>query len=52
MVIIMKRAIVFAGGGTKGAYQTGFVKALRELKIEYDIVTGTGIGALNGCLLA
>ena len=48
----MKRAIVFAGGGTKGAYQAGFVKALRELDIDYDIVTGTSIGALNGCLLA
>ena len=48
----MKRALVLAGGGSKGAYEVGFVKALHELGIEYHIVTGTSIGALNGCLLA
>ena len=48
----MKRAIVLAGGGSKGAYEAGFMKALRELNIDYQIVTGTSIGALNGCLLA
>ncbi|MEG0168852.1 patatin-like phospholipase family protein [Anaerorhabdus sp.] len=47
----MKRAIALAGGGTKGAYQAGFVKAIQELGIEYDIVTGTSIGSLNGALL-
>lgn len=48
----MKRALVLAGGGSKGAYEVGFVKALNELGIDYQIVTGTSIGALNGCLLA
>lgn len=48
----MKRALVLAGGGSKGAYEAGYVKALLELNIDYDIVTGTSIGALNGCLLA
>lgn len=48
----MKRAIVLGGGGSKGAYQVGFVKAILELGIDYDIITGTSIGALNGCLLA
>jgi NTE family protein len=43
---------VLAGGGSKGAYEAGFIKALKELNIEYSIVTGTSIGALNGCLLA
>lgn len=47
----MKRAIVLSGGGAKGAYQLGFWKAIRELKIDYDIVTGTSIGALNGVLM-
>ncbi|SJZ34897.1 patatin-like phospholipase family protein [Anaerorhabdus furcosa] len=47
----MKRAIALAGGGTKGAYQAGFVKAIQELGIQYDIVTGTSIGSLNGALL-
>ena len=47
----MKKAIVLAGGGAKGAYQAGFIKAIKELNVEYDIVTGVSIGALNGCLL-
>lgn len=48
----MKRALVLAGGGSKGSYESGYVKALHELNIDYQIVTGTSIGALNGCLLA
>ena len=28
----MKKAIVFAGGGSKGAYEYGVWKALRELE--------------------
>lgn len=45
-------AIVLSGGGAKGAYQQGVWKALRELNIKYDIVTGTSIGALNGLMMA
>ncbi len=48
----MKRALVLAGGGSKGSYEVGVIKALHELDIDYHIVTGTSIGALNGCLLA
>lgn len=48
----MKLAFVFAGGGAKGAYQIGFLKAMEELGISPDIVTGTSIGALNGCMVA
>ena len=48
----MKRALVLSGGGGKGAYQFGVWKALRKLKIDFDIVTGTSIGALNGALIA
>lgn len=47
----MKRALVLAGGGAKGAYQAGCIKALRELGFDFDIVTGTSIGALNGLLV-
>ena len=47
----MKRAIVLSGGGSKGSYEIGVWKALRRLHIEYDIVTGTSIGALNGALM-
>ncbi len=47
----MKRAIVLSGGGAKGAYQIGVWRALRKLKIKYDIVTGTSVGALNGAIM-
>ncbi|WP_241993670.1 patatin-like phospholipase family protein [Helicobacter sp. MIT 05-5293] len=47
----IKRAIVLGGGGSKGSYQIGAWKALRSLNIDYDIVTGTSIGAFNGALM-
>ena len=45
------KAIVLSGGGGKGAYQAGCYKAIKKLRIDYDIVTGTSIGALNGALM-
>lgn len=45
------KAIVLSGGGSKGAYQIGVWKALRELHVKYDIVTGTSVGALNGAFM-
>lgn len=47
----MKQAIVLSGGGSRGAYQIGVWKALKKLRIKYDIVTGTSVGALNGVLM-
>ncbi len=47
----MKRAIVLSGGGSKGAYQMGVWKALKKMNLNYDIVTGTSVGALNGALM-
>ena len=46
-----KRAVVLSGGGTKGAYELGVWRALKELSIDYDIVTGTSIGSVNGALM-
>ena len=44
----MKKALVLAGGGTKGAYQEGVVRALRETgHDDWNLVTGTSVGALN-----
>lgn len=43
----MKKAIVFAGGGSKGAYEIGAWKALNELGEYFDIATGTSIGSIN-----
>ena len=47
-----KRGLVLSGGGAKGAYQAGIVKALAELDIKIDAVSGTSIGALNGAVLS
>lgn len=43
----MKKALVFAGGGSKGAFQIGAWKALEELGERFDIATGTSIGSIN-----
>ncbi|MDD6031970.1 MAG: patatin-like phospholipase family protein [Oscillospiraceae bacterium] len=47
-----KLAVVLAGGGSRGAYQVGVWQALRELGVDYQIVTGTSVGALNGAMMA
>lgn len=47
-----KRALVLSGGGTKGVYQCGVVSALKKLgKDNWDIITGTSVGALNAAML-
>lgn len=47
-----KTGLVLSGGGAKGAYHVGVVKALAEYGIQADIIAGASIGALNGSLLA
>lgn len=46
----MKTAIVFSGGGSRGAYQVGVWRALNELNIKADIVVGTSVGAITSAL--
>lgn len=48
----MRVGLVLSGGGAKGAYQVGVVKALGELGARVDAVAGASIGALNGAILA
>lgn len=45
-----KRALVFGGGGARGAFEVGVWKALDELDYTPSIVTGTSVGALNAVL--
>ena len=40
-----------AGGGSRGSYQIGFWRAIRELNIDFQIVTGTSVGSLNGAMM-
>lgn len=49
---MIKRGLVLSGGGAKGAYQAGMMKALLEMGVEVDIIAGASIGALNGAVLA
>ncbi len=46
------KALVLAGGGSRGAYQIGVWRALDELGWKADIVTGTSVGCLNAALYA
>ena len=45
-------ALVLSGGGAKGAYQVGVIKQLFKMNINFDLVTGSSIGALNAALLS
>lgn len=47
-----KRGLVLSGGGAKGAYQAGMMKALLETDVQIDMIAGASIGALNGAILA
>lgn len=46
------QGLTLSGGGARGSYQIGAWKAFRELNIEFQGVTGTSVGALNGILVA
>ncbi|MGR5177572.1 patatin-like phospholipase family protein [Vibrio parahaemolyticus] len=47
-----KIGLVLAGGGAKGAAHIGVLKALEEMQIPVDIITGTSMGAYVGGLYA
>jgi NTE family protein len=53
-----RRAIVFSGGGARGAYEAGVLRYLvdelpRRLghPVQLDIVCGTSVGAIHACFL-
>ncbi len=45
-------AFVLGGGGHRGSFEVGMIKALIESDIRPDVILGTSIGAVNGALLA
>jgi len=47
-----KVALVLSGGGSKGAYEIGVYKALKQLRKQINITTGTSIGAINAMFVA
>ena len=49
---MVKRALVLSGGGSRGCYSTGALKALIEAGHRWDSIHGISVGALNGAWLA
>jgi NTE family protein len=47
-----KIGLVLSGGGARGAAHIGVLKALEEMQIPIDYVTGTSMGAVVGALYA
>lgn len=45
-------AFVLGGGGHRGAFEVGMLKALAESGIQPDVILGTSIGAVNGATVA
>jgi len=41
------KALVLSGGGHKGAFQAGAIKAIAQTKFTPDLITGSSVGALN-----
>lgn len=48
----MKRGIVLSGGGARGIAHIGILKALDEMKISFDCISGTSAGSIVGALYA
>lgn len=49
--ILSKTAIVFSGGGARGAYNAGVALAFAKQRVAPDIVSGTSVGALVAAMV-
>lgn len=49
-IMMEKIGLVLEGGGVKGAYQVGALRAIEEYGFHFDGVVGTSIGAVNGAV--
>ena len=51
-----KIALYLAGGGARGSYQAGALKAIHEIlnvkKIPFETITGVSVGSVNAAILA
>lgn len=48
----MKLALILSGGGSNGIVQVGYCKYFAERGIQFDVITGTSTGALQGVMYA
>ena len=51
-VKIKKRGFVMTGGGAKGFYEAGVIHAFHLTGMEFDVITGSSIGAMNSIVYA
>jgi len=49
---IKKRGFVMTGGGAKGLYEAGVIHAFHIAGMEFDVITGSSIGAMNSVFFA
>jgi hypothetical protein len=47
-----KRGFVMTGGGAKGLYEAGVIHAFHLCGMEFDVITGSSIGAINSVFYA
>jgi len=47
-----KIGLVLGGGGSRGFYHIGVIKALQELNIKIERISGTSVGAIMGAIYA
>jgi NTE family protein len=53
---MVKKALYLAGGGARGAYQAGVLKAIGHIlqtnTLPFDMVSGVSVGSINAAILA
>jgi hypothetical protein len=49
---VKKRGFVMTGGGAKGLYEAGVIHAFHITGMEFDVITGSSIGAMNSVFFA
>ena len=49
---LKRRGLVLTGGGAKGLYEAGVIHALHISGMEFDVITGSSIGAINSVFFA
>lgn len=52
MIFKKKIGLVLSGGGARGFFHMGIIKALQELNIEVKEIAGTSVGAIVGSMYA
>lgn len=52
MAKLKQRGFVMTGGGAKGLYEAGVIHAFHITGMEFDVITGSSIGAMNSVFFA